>query len=215
METALKLAKSNLQLALANNEMLEDALKRDTLGRGKDIGWRRSGDRSKPPSDSKHTATRSSSESQAAMSPTQFLATPNTSAPNTPAMSGDMPSPSPYINPATSPQPVSPLPPATHDSRFFRFRFGSSAPSRPQSPSAQQRKSDLERDASHLTSASLPSLVVPPVAGPSKREEELAAELEAQKRKHEDLAEEKKLLEAELESLSQALFEEVSLNEIL
>ena len=35
MQTELTLAKSNLQLALANNEMLEDALKRDPARRGK------------------------------------------------------------------------------------------------------------------------------------------------------------------------------------
>lgn len=40
LETALTLARSNLQLALANNEMLEEALKRDGSG-GRDVGWRR------------------------------------------------------------------------------------------------------------------------------------------------------------------------------
>ncbi|THG92473.1 hypothetical protein EW026_g8438 [Hermanssonia centrifuga] len=41
LQTELTLAKSNLQLALANNEMLEDALKRDGPGHSKDVGWRR------------------------------------------------------------------------------------------------------------------------------------------------------------------------------
>ena len=41
LQTELTLAKSNLQLALANNEMLEDALKRDGLGHSRDVGWRR------------------------------------------------------------------------------------------------------------------------------------------------------------------------------
>ena len=73
--------------------------------------------------------------------------------------------------------------------------------SRPQSP--------LRRvDASHLTSASVPSLLSHE-AGPSKREEELAAELEAEKKRYEEACKEKKTLEAEIEGLSQALFEEV------
>jgi len=40
IEVQLNVAKSNLQLVIANNEMLEDALKRDS-GQSKDVGWRR------------------------------------------------------------------------------------------------------------------------------------------------------------------------------
>lgn len=46
METQFTLAKSNLQLALANTEMLEDAL-RDRGATTRDVGWRRS----RPPGD--------------------------------------------------------------------------------------------------------------------------------------------------------------------
>jgi cell division protein FtsB len=55
----------------------------------------------------------------------------------------------------------------------------------------------------------VPSLVSH-ASGPSKREDELVAELEAEKKRYEEACKEKKALEAEIESLSQALFEEVS-----
>lgn len=60
--------------------------------------------------------------------------------------------------------------------------------------------------ASHLTSASLPSLV------PDRDEEikSLTAELEKEKKAHTAASAAKEALEAELEALSQALFEEVS-----
>lgn len=45
LEVQLNVAKSNLQLVIANNEMLEDALKRDTSGQSKDVGWRRTSGR--------------------------------------------------------------------------------------------------------------------------------------------------------------------------
>lgn len=41
LETQLDLAKSNLQLVLSNNEMLEEALKRETACNPRDVGWRR------------------------------------------------------------------------------------------------------------------------------------------------------------------------------
>lgn len=53
---------------------------------------------------------------------------------------------------------------------------------------------------------SLPSLV----ARTDKREEELLAELEAEKEKYAKVVKEKASLEQELEGLSQALFEEVT-----
>ncbi|KAG8214087.1 hypothetical protein J3R82DRAFT_10845 [Butyriboletus roseoflavus] len=41
LETQLNLAKSNLQLIISNNEMLEEALKRETPYSARDVGWRR------------------------------------------------------------------------------------------------------------------------------------------------------------------------------
>lgn len=60
----------------------------------------------------------------------------------------------------------------------------------------------------HLTSASLPSLL--PTPGQEKEVEELRKKLEEERKKYELVCGEKKNLEGELESLSQALFEEVS-----
>jgi len=112
----------------------------------------------------------------------------------------------------TSPQP-------SPNTRLFGFRLRSSEQKAPilehtsslQTPpttSAALVKADA---AAHLTSSSMPSLVLPVEASePSKRESELELELETEKKRHRDTISEKANLESELESLSQALFEEVS-----
>ena len=41
----LNVAKSNLQLVISNNEMLEDALKRESSTQSRDVGWRRTSGR--------------------------------------------------------------------------------------------------------------------------------------------------------------------------
>ena len=64
-----------------------------------------------------------------------------------------------------------------------------------------------DREAGHLTSVSLPSLV----EHTNKREEELMVELQAEREKYAKVVKEKSSLEQELEGLSQALFEEVFL----
>ena len=103
--------------------------------------------------------------------------------------------------------------------RFFRFRFGSSpsnpssarlsaSNSRPQTPPPRARVDEVrDREAGHLTSVSLPSLV----EHTNKREEELMVELQAEREKYAKVVKEKSSLEQELEGLSQALFEEVFL----
>ena len=63
---------------------------------------------------------------------------------------------------------------------------------------------------SHLTSASLPSLVPPREW--EKEVEELRKRLEAEQKAHKAACDAKVALEGELESLSQALFEEVSIS---
>lgn len=191
--------------------MLEEALKRDSVGGGRDVGWRRGNDDSRrrrvvsgesTASDSMPTPSSSPPASQ----PRSSLSDP--SAPNSPALA---------VTATVAPQPVTS---ASQEGRFFRFRFGSGATSpnpaahphvHPQPYSQSRPQSPLRRlgDASHLTSASVPSLVSS-AAGPSKREEELAAELEAEKKRYTEAHREKKALEAEIESLSQALFEEVT-----
>lgn len=222
LETTAKLAKSNLQMALANNEMLEDALRRESAA-SKNVGWRRRND-SQPdqPPPTSESSSRPSSRHGSVSASNSVHSTPTSEA--LPTILPSQPS-SPVTKPATSPQPQ----PVPETGRFFRFRFGSSSAStspnpatatagsssRPQTPpassgslSAPRRPLDLirERDAAHLTSASLPSLV----ADTSKREQELEAELEAERAKFAKVNVEKQTLEAEVEGLSQALFEEAN-----
>lgn len=177
LQTELTLAKSNLQLALANNEMLEDALKRDGHGHSKDIGWRRwsaKEQREREMADSRRQSTDSlvSAADFSQLSP----ASPN---------------------------------PSTAEPRFFKFRFGSTTPGTlsPRLPGSQSPNLSAAGHVSHLTSASLPSLITP--RDKDKELEDLTALLEQEKKKHRSVMAAKQALEAELESLSQALFEEV------
>lgn len=107
-----------------------------------------------------------------------------------------------YVYPSDVPNspPVSAGTPT--DNRFFRFRFSSAsaAPTRPAS-----RPGTPSNAAAHLTSPSLPSLSLTH----AKELEDMAAELERERTAKKAISEEKAALEAELESLSQALFEEV------
>ena len=186
LQTELTLAKSNLQLALANNEMLEDALNRDVPGSSKDVGWRRWGAKEQREREQAGESRRQSMDS---------------------TRSVEVPSPS---LPSPSPVPSS-------DSRFFRFRFGGgststnsattgSFPPSPRVPGSPALTNGYSTQ--HLTSASLPSLV----PEKSVHEEELArltAELDKERNALKEATNAKEALEAELESLSQALFEEV------
>jgi len=105
--------------------------------------------------------------------------------------------------PLTPGQPAS-ASPTIHTSqgqegRFFKFRFGNIT------PSSSGFTTPNGVHPSHLSSASLPSLA------PSRDEEieKLMLELEKQKKERRIALEEKRKVEDELESLSQALFEEV------
>lgn len=201
-QTELTLAKSNLQLALANNEMLEDALKRDAGGHARDVGWRR-------------WSAREQQERQAEEDRRRSVDS---------AGSHDVALASPVPQSQPSPNPTSPLPHSasvasqapSSDSRFFRFRFGSGSATSGQSPSSprvpalngsQSPKVNGQAQASHLTSASLPSLV--PTRDREKELEDMTAELKREREARAVAFKEKASLEAELESLSQALFEEV------
>jgi hypothetical protein len=177
LEVQLNVAKSNLKLVIANNEMLEDALKQNVSGQSKDVGWNRTNRRSSGESKDSRTNIE---RSQSVDSPSQ-------------------------LEPAGSPSSASANPHTPQDNRFFKFRFSTSAVtlSRPITPSAQHSNSP---NASHLTSPSLPSLS----SVKSKEVEVLTAELEREKAGRKKIKEEKAALEAELESLSQALFEEVN-----
>ncbi|EIN11135.1 hypothetical protein PUNSTDRAFT_50239 [Punctularia strigosozonata HHB-11173 SS5] len=207
LDTALTLAKSNLQVALLNNEMLEDALKQN--GSGKDVGWRRL------------SAPQRMASEQAAQQRTKTEASPdgtksaNASPQITSATPGGSP-PLPSAGPSGSPVVTNASPTTATEGRFSGFKLPFSGP-----PS---RSNSITR--SHLTSASLPSLA--PEVDHSEmlrraQEEKDAAlkvarqEVDEAKRRldkeHEELQKamrDKKALEEELESLSQALFEEAN-----
>jgi hypothetical protein len=155
-------------MAQANNEMLEDALKRDSA-RAKNVGWGR------------QSTTASILDDDARS--TKSLDAERPATPSQPA------SVSPTIHP-----------PQGQEGRFFKFRFGNTTPS---SSSGSPTLNGVHP--SHLSSPSLPSL------SSSKQDEidRLTLELEKLGKECKTALEEKKKVEDELESLSQALFEEV------
>ena len=167
LQTELTLCKSNLTMAQANNEMLEDALRRDSA-RAKNVGWGRQ---------------------------SVALSVLDDDGRSTKSLDAE--------RPATPKQPtnVSPTihPPQGQEGRFFKFRFGSTTPS---SSSGFSTPNGVHP--SHLSSASLPSL-----SSKDDEIEKLTLELEKQRKECKTALEEKKKVEDELESLSQALFEEV------
>ncbi|KAK0240976.1 hypothetical protein EDD85DRAFT_817211 [Armillaria nabsnona] len=186
LEVQLNVTKSNLKLVIANNEMLEEALKQ---GHANDIGWRRS-------SSSDH---RQKSQSIDIVPENAVAMKSVTSSPSLPSLAGPPPPP----------------PPQQQDTRFFhKFRFtssnnGSRASSRPGTPNLGNGPSSPNPT---LTSPSMPSLPVMASVNASKDKEleELAASLEKERAAHKLIIGEKAALEAELESLSQALFEEAN-----
>jgi hypothetical protein len=183
LEVQLNVTKSNLQLVIANNEMLEEALKRETNGQTQDVGWHRaSGNRH---SSDERSATHARNDSN----PGSSVSSPVVSAASIPTPTS-----------ASAPAPPTPTPQSSQDNRFFRFRFTGSISSRssltrPTTPTAH-----------HLTSPSMP--VLPTI--PTREIEELTSQLEKERTARKTISDEKAALEAELESLSQALFEEVS-----
>ncbi|KAI0358716.1 hypothetical protein OH77DRAFT_1209569 [Trametes cingulata] len=194
LQTELTLAKSNLQLALANNEMLEDALRRDP-GSSRDVGWRRMSAREQSLKAEAEADRRRSTDSL-------------TSAEHSPTL--PHPSPGAEHSPMPPRSATAPSPAPSAENRFFRFRFGNgstSSASHPSSPRMSGTQSP-SLNGSHLTSASLPSLV--PAKDYEKELEELHQQLEKERKAHKAADEAKAALEAELESLSQALFEEAN-----
>ncbi|KAJ6483965.1 hypothetical protein C8R45DRAFT_1075281 [Mycena sanguinolenta] len=179
LELQLNVTKSNLQLVIANNEMLEEALK---SGGGRDVGWRRSSG-----------AT-------------------NTDRPASVASQHSPPGPPPGESPTEG----------SSNSRFFKTFFNGTRPGTPTHPPPQ---------AQHLTSPSLPSLhgheeealsaalqAARASAEKARQDAERERQLAIRERKAADkaradavaAARDKIALEAEIESLSQALFEEAN-----
>ena len=175
LEVQLNVAKSNLQLVIANNDMLEDALKRSDSGQSRDVGWRRTNVREGETGTQRTSLDRSNSTEYSAL-PTEIVSPPNSA-----------------------------TPPTSSDNRFFKFKFSSMSPNvRPGTPTQTITSH-------HLNSPSMPSLS----SLRSKELEELTAELEKERAARKALAKEKSDLEDELESLSQALFEEVRLSVLI
>lgn len=192
LETSLSVAKSNLQLMMSNNEMLEEALKRETPCSAKDVGWRRWSAREaqnmQRVSEEEHRKSLDYGPLNDSGAPSHPTNTPSI------VLNGTEPSPT-----APSSATSSTTSQNNQEGRFFRFRFnsGSKPPAVHSSP----------QHSSHLTSPSLPTLVA------STREKEileLQEQLERERLAHTLATAEKAAIEAELESLSQALFEEAN-----
>ncbi len=201
LETQLMVTESNLKLALANNKMLEDALKSSLLS--KDVSWC-------------HSSCNTNSM-QAMTSPVPvMLATPATSQSQT--MSIDKSEAQDTLDllcsnhdHSSTPSPTATLQP---DSHFFHFCFTGSGQSTLAQPSnspplwpALRAQRISHPSVGHLTSTLLLLPVVPrPVNDKLK---ELHGQLLDEKCKLEKAMHEKSELESELKNLSQALFEEV------
>ncbi|TRM70373.1 hypothetical protein BD626DRAFT_477239 [Schizophyllum amplum] len=207
LEVQLNVTQSNLKLVSANNEMLEEAL-RNNASAGRDVGWRRAkpseSESRKPSMEQSQVPSRSASIDGEAPPPPQSQL-PATPTPNSESSSAAS---SPSLS-AKSPNP------AQQESRFFKFRFGSSTgslsrtTSRPDTPNPP-----VAVPVQHTTTSSLP------VGEISAKEKELEnmiaelerrrAELEKERQARQETLKQKEALEAELESLSQALFEEAN-----
>ena len=171
------MAKSNLQLVIANNEMLEDALKRDSSGQSsKDVGWRRTSTNIR---EEESRSTRVSLDR-----PADYTSLSNTE-----------------ISPPNS----AATPPPSSENRFFKFKFSSVGSSSTTTATTTRYGTPVQGHHHHLNSPSMPSLS----SLRSKEVEELTTELEKERAARKAIVEEKAALESELESLSQALFEEV------
>ena len=188
LEVQLNVAKSNLALVIANNEMLEDALKHDNSANSRDLGWRR-----RRGKDSNVSGERPSLE-EWRQSPAPGTGS-SESLPNSPVNSPQI------SNQVASPGNVDVN--AAQVNRFFRFRFASS------SSSSHRPSTPLSATMSPQTIPSPGVAFVPPHI--SKELEELGSELEKERSARKAAERDKTNLEAELESLSQALFEEVCL----
>lgn len=186
LETQLNLAKSNLQLVISNNEMLEEALRRETPCSARDVGWRRWSAREVQNLQGTVEDRPKSLDYGALNEPGRpsMPSSATTLSVNGAHQSSDIPA-------SSGLQPRTPL--TSQESRFFRFMLGSGLKSPPV--------------ASHLTSPSLPSLI----SDTREREiQDLQSKYDCERQAHQTTAAEKAALEAELESLSQALFEEAN-----
>jgi hypothetical protein len=174
--------RSNLALAMSNTEMLEEALRKDAIGKRVDVGWARSA--SPIPTNSPLFANAMSNPAISKSETGFFKFLRNNAANKTPPQSAHH----------------------SHQSSVSIGRahtFNSSIDSTASSPT-------VHRVQGHLVSPSMPSLHSSPAGlGGPRREEELSQALENERANANKILKEKQKLEEELESLSQALFEEV------
>ncbi|KAM6501520.1 hypothetical protein JOM56_001497 [Amanita muscaria] len=190
LEVQLNVTKSNLQLVISNNEMLEEALKHEANGHSQHVGWHRRSGRD--------------AESISRVSEDGRRSSDSTSGHESSSNSATMSSTIPVASPAAAP--------SSQDSRFFKFRFtGSSSTSprpatRPATPSGTKGSGSSPTSTHHLASSSMPALPLTT----TKEMDELSAELEKERAARKTVLEQKAALEDELESLSQALFEEAN-----
>ncbi len=108
LEVQLNVAKSNLKLVIANNEMLEDALKQNVL-QSKEVGWHRTNLRASGGEPQERRASLERSQSLDIQLPTH-------QEPTTPPSAGAMAS---NVSNAIT---------ALQDNRFFKFRFSTGYP---------------------------------------------------------------------------------------
>ena len=192
--------------------MLEEALKRETPSNARDVGWRRWSAREVQ----NHNIENKSGERPRSLDYGPLNESGKPAAPSSTAVvlvSGIQPPPSA----GATPQPTTPM--TGQESRFFRFRFSSGGsgtdtyiPVIAHLCTGSTRSPSLSPHSAHLTSPSLSSLV------PNVREkemEELQEQLERERQAHKATDAAKAALEAELESLSQALFEEVDASSLV
>ncbi len=234
MQTSLTLARSNLTLALSNTEMLEEALQRAGGGKGKDIGWRRWGGREGATLHSVRSSAMASFGGSSSALPSEdgsYVDTANPQKTRHNPSDSDV-SDAEFISRSGSPAPASPTPtqspvrqlsasiaPASTENRFFKFRFGGGNAS----GSSFFTNALSRTQAPHLTSSSLPSLPSSEIDSGAPRRpnseatmrpsviEDLQRELAEERTKREAAEADKVAIEAELEHLSSALFEEVGL----
>lgn len=183
LEVQLNVAKSNLQLVIMNNEMLEEALKKDHGPSGaRDLGWRRgSANSTIAPDPRRANLERSQSVDY-------------------------------------NPPPDTPTS-AAAEKGFFKFaRFSSSSATAPNSrPGTPSNSSNLATAPQILPPSPLPGGSEGELAQLRETLDQVKKDLEAAKAEAEKervakkkIGEEKVALEDELESLSQALFEEAN-----
>ncbi|PFH47272.1 hypothetical protein AMATHDRAFT_152544 [Amanita thiersii Skay4041] len=194
LEVQLNVAKSNLQLVISNNEMLEEALKRESGGHSKDVGWRRRSAREADKADNGHPNQSDNGRQSGEQTRSVDDTSGNDSTPSSAASS-------PVVASQTTVA-------ATQDNRFFRFRFtGPSSNSRPATrPTTPSGSKPLVNGAHHPASSSMPVLPM----HTAKEVEDLTCELEKERTAREAIEKQKADLEAELESLTAALFEEAN-----